>query len=110
MKNLELTFAQRIGLTNFLAEATGPLGKMVAMQRIYESVRFSEDEMKQIKTKDLGNGLTGFEQPSPTFGQIKTQIEDGDAAVLRQEIDAHQRFRLADLGWVNHVKARTEGR
>jgi len=94
-----------LGLTNFLAQATGPLGKMIALQRIYEAVRFSDAEMGQIKVTPMGGGLTNFEPPSLGFGHVQAAVEDGDAMVLQQEIEGCQQFRLTDLGWVNHIKA-----
>ncbi len=104
MKNLNVNFAQRLSLGNFLALATGPLGKMASLQRVYEAVRFSDADMRQIKVTDLGNGMSTFQPPSPEFGTLEVQVEDADATILHQEIDSCQQFRIADLGWVNSIK------
>lgn len=104
MKNLNLPFAQRLGLTNFLASVTGPLGKINAMGRIYDVVRFTESEMSKVKITDLGNGTSSFVPPSLSFGALDAQIEDADAQLLLQEIDAHQGWRVSDKEWVNDLK------
>jgi hypothetical protein len=104
MKNLNLNFGQRLGLAGFLALATGPLGKMAALQRIHEAVRFTDGEMRQVKVTELGNGISGFEPPTPDFGHLEVQIEDADVAVLQQEIDSHQQFHIVDMAWVAETK------
>jgi hypothetical protein len=105
MKNLNLNFAQRLNVTNFLASVTGPLGKMSALQHVYEAVRFTDEEMRQVKMTDLGNGMSSFEPPSiPDFGHLEVQIEDADASVLQQQFDSHQQFRIADMVWVGEIK------
>ena len=108
MKNLTVTFPERVGVTNFIAAATGPLGKLVALQKIYEAVRFTEPEMAEIKVKDLGNGMSSFEPPSADFGTVTVKIEDSDAAILLQDIEAHQNYHLSDLNWVNSVKSQLQ--
>ena len=104
MKNLKLTFAHRLGLTNFLASAKGPLATMSALQRIYDAVRLTDDEHRQIKFSDNGDGTSAVGAPPPPFGNIETQVEDSDAGVLLAEIDAFRSWGLLDLLWVNQVK------
>ena len=109
MKNLELTFAARLGISNFLGQATGPLGKISSLQRINEKVRFSDEESGQIKVEQLGNGLSSYFAPSPEFGRKTVQVEDADAAVLTAEIEACQQFRISDLAWLEPLKAQLNG-
>jgi hypothetical protein len=105
MKNLSLDFPQRLRLGNFLAQTSGALGKIAALGRIYEAVRFSDEEWRQIRVQDLGNGTSNVEPPSPEFGRLETQLEDSDCPVLLQDLDSHQGFHLTDVAWVNAVKA-----
>lgn len=109
MKQLTLTFPRRIGLWNFLTVYSSPvLGKTKSMGRIYDAVRFSDQDLGQIKLTNVGNGMTSFEPPTLDFGHIETNIEDADAAMLLQEINSPQSnfmFRVTDRQWVDHVEA-----
>ena len=106
MKQVSINFNQRVGLVNFLAGATGPLGKIAALGRINDAVRFTDTEMQQIKITDVGNGNSAFVPPTPDFGQMVARIEDADAALLVQELDACQNFRIFDRDWVGHVRSK----
>lgn len=105
MKNLKLDFGARLGLSGVLALTSGLLGKMTVLQRIYEVVRFTEGELSQVKVTDLGNGASKFEPPSPSFGRIEIQVEEGDCQVLRQEIETSPHIRLSDVPWATDLKA-----
>jgi hypothetical protein len=104
MKGLTLEFAERIGLAAFLGQSSGPLGKMTALQRVYDAVRLTDSEMQQVKRTDLGGGMVNVQAPSPEFGRVTAQVEDADAEVLRLEIDSCQGFRISDLKWVRRAK------
>ncbi|HXS93192.1 MAG TPA: hypothetical protein VN736_01235 [Candidatus Limnocylindrales bacterium] len=104
MKAINVRFAERFGLANFVGQTSGTLAKLSAMQRIYDAVRFNESEMAQVKVTDLGNGLSNVAPPSDSFGEKTIELEDGDAQMLLQEIEGYQRFTMSDMKWVNSVK------
>lgn len=104
MVTLHLTFPARVGLSNLVGIATGPLGKLISLQKVFEAVRLSEEEAAQVVVRDLGNGMSSFEPPSAEFGVKDAQIEDADADVLLREIEGNQNFRMSDLTWVEAVK------
>lgn len=106
MKTLKLNFAQRVGLSNFLALSQGPLGKMTALQRIYGQVSFSEEEMAQVQSVPMGGGLFRHEpRPNSGFaGEKQVQVQDADAEALKAEMDGRQDMRISDVAWVAAVK------
>jgi hypothetical protein len=104
MKTLTLDFAQRIGLMTFLGVQEGSLAKLNALGRVYDLVRLSDAEMRQVKVTDLGNGTSTLAPPSPDFGRIEAHIEDADAAIVVSALDAAHGLRMADRAWANAVK------
>lgn len=108
MKNLKLSFAQRLGTSNILGKATGPLGKMIALSAVFNSVKFSDEELALIKITDLGGGMQTFFPPSPTFGNLETQIEDAQAETLRCELTAYQGLTVNDVAWFSDLTKQLE--
>lgn len=104
MKNISLDFTSRLRLSNILATATGHLGKMSALQQVFERIKFTEPEFKQIKVVDLGNGMYNNIPPTPEFGSKKFEVEDAVASVLLQELESHQHFTMMDIPWVEAIK------
>ena len=109
MKNLTLTFAQRLKSTDILGKITGTLDKIVALSAAYEAIRFTEDEVRQIKVKDLGNGMQAYEPPSAGFALLSVQLEDAHAAAFLKELDGYAGFTVADLGWLTDLKKQLNG-
>lgn len=105
MKEMKLKLVERVGLVNFLARATGPLGKMAALQRVFLSIRMTDAEVTACSVTDQGNGTSRIVPPSPEFGGVDVLVEEQDAQVLGAEIDRCETFTVADLDWVNAVKA-----
>jgi len=104
MKSLELPFATRVRLTGILATAVGlPLAVMNSLGDIYDLVRFSEDELKQIKIEDQGNGKSLF-STLDTFPPKKIEIEDIAAKHLDGYLENNNVFSIADREWVNALR------
>lgn len=108
MKDLELDFVQRLKTADLLSKVTGPLDKIVALAAVFQAVRFTEAEMAQITVKQLGNGVQSFEPPYATFGTLRTQLEDSQAAALLAEFHLCQGLTIADLPWFSAVKKQLE--
>lgn len=104
MKNITLTFAPRLKVTNILGGVTGSLDKMVALSAVYNLIRFTDDESPQITVTDAGNGMQHFAPPSDSWGTLETQIEDSHAVALLVELNAHQGFQVSDVGWVTDLR------
>jgi hypothetical protein len=104
MKTFELTFGPRLKLGNVLAGASGKtLGEITALAAVFELVRFTEVELKQVKQQTEGN-VTRFEPPSEEFGSVTITIEDGQAQVLDRELEFAPRLDISDLDWVKALK------
>ena len=104
MKTFELTFGPRLKLGNVLAGASGKtLGEITALAAVFEQVRFTEEELKQVKQQTDGS-VTRFEPPAADFGKISVTIEDGQAQVLDRELECAPRLDLSDLVWVKELK------
>lgn len=106
MKTLDLDFITRFKLSGILDQVDGNLGKLKALGAIFDKVRFSEEEAKRIVTKQTGDLVT-FSTPEgePEFGKITVEIEDSQAEFLMKELDTWPHFRIADLTWVEKLKA-----
>jgi hypothetical protein len=104
MKTFELTFGPRLKLGNILAGASGKtLGEITALAAVFEKVRFTEDELKQVKQETNG-AVTHFEWPSADFGKISVTIEDAQAQVLDRELEIAPRLDIGDLEWIKALK------
>jgi hypothetical protein len=107
MKNLNLNFVSRFNLTAILSQVEGNLGKLSALQSIFEKIRFTEDEAKQVLVTPQENGTATYSIPEnqPDFGKLDISIEDSQAGFLLAEIENWQRFKMSDLGWVEKLKS-----
>jgi hypothetical protein len=104
VKSFELTFGPRLKLGNILAGASGKtLGEITALGVVFDQVRFTEDELNQVKQQTEGE-VTRYKPPSPEFGTIKVAIEDGQAQVLERELEIAPRLDLSDREWVKALK------
>ena len=104
MKTFELTFGPRLKLGNVLAGASGKtLGEITALAAVFEQVRFTEEELKQVRQQTDGS-VTLFEPPSADFGTVTVTVEDGQAQVLDRELECAPRLDLSDLLWVKKLK------
>jgi hypothetical protein len=104
MKNLNLNFQQRLGVSNFLAQSQGALGKMTALQRIFLKVSFSDAEMQQIRQTPMGGGMVRYDPPAPDFGACDVSVDDADAEYLQAEIESGQTLHVSDIAWITAVK------
>ena len=104
MKTFELTFGPRLKLGNVLAGASGKtLGEITALAAVFEQVRFTEEELKQVRQQTDGS-VTLFEPPSADFVRVTVTVEDGEAQVLDRELECAPRLDLSDLLWVKKLK------
>jgi hypothetical protein len=106
MKQITLDFVDRIKLAGAGAAVGGVLGlarggtaKMSVCIKLYETIRFSEEESTQMTIVPGPNGQTFFTPPvdKPDFGLKQITIEDLWATVLIQELDAFPDYALADF-------------
>ena len=104
MKNLELTFESRLKITALLGLVRGSLDKVTALQSIWLQTRFDDAESSQIKTVDLGNGISNYVPPAPDWGAKTIPLEDSYAAALLKELEECQTFGVSDVSWVKAVK------
>ena len=117
MRNVDLSFIARVRLTGILAAAEGNLGKLSALQAIFEQVRFTEEEQAAVTNVNLpltNSGwqtVSGDSSPLPkAVDEVKRcAIEDSQADVLFQELNAIQGLRLADVSWVKKLQAQLRG-
>jgi hypothetical protein len=104
MKTFELTFGPRLKLGSVLAGASGKtLGEITALAAVFEQVRFTEEELKQVKQQTNGS-VTLFEPPSADFGTVTVTVEDSQAQVLDRELETAPRFDISDREWVRKLK------
>lgn len=104
MRNLKLNFNQRTSLVNFLSNATGPLGKITELQKVFVLLNYTDSERGQIKTVEIGAGIVSVIPPSPEFGLVEVQVEDASAETVLQEIQGFSGFRVTDVAWIDEVK------
>jgi hypothetical protein len=106
MKNLQLTFVMRVKLADVLACATGSLGKISALQAVYDQVRFTEEELARIEVTciDKVRGIQTFHTDAPAEFALDVVLEDSHAATLERELNEFQGFRMGDREWVDLVK------
>ena len=104
MKNLNVTFIQRLKAANILGLASGNLDKILPLQYALESFRFNDDEMKQIKIVDRGNGIQSYEAPNGGFGNKEVKLEDAHAAAVLRELDSFQGYQVVDIAWLTDLK------
>ena len=116
MKNIDLSFIARVRLTGILASAEGNLGKLTALQAVFEKARFSESEQAEAANVTLSLTPDGWLVASSgtvpeLVGKIKTiSIEDGQAEVLAQELAINPSLRMADLVWVTKIQEALKGK
>jgi len=104
MKNLTLTFVQRLKAANILGLASGNLEKIQPLSTALEVIRFTEEETKQIKITPNGGGIVAYEPPAPEFGMKDVSLEDAHAAAVLRELDAFQGYQVADVAWLTDLK------
>ena len=103
MKTFELIFAPRLRLGNMLGGATGTLGEMAALKATFDQVRFTEDELKQIKVTTSGP-MSTYEPPTAEFGAVKVTIEDSQAQVLDRHFENSLLLAVGDVEWVTALR------
>ena len=106
MKTFDLSFGPRLKLGSILAGASGKtLGEITALAAVFEQVRFTEEELKQVRQQTNGS-VTLFEPPSADFGTVTVTVEDGQAQVLDRELETAPRLDINDLEWAKALKER----
>jgi len=104
MKNLNLTFPQRVAIMNYLSPIDAPLGELRALGRVLDAVRFTDHEQQELKlSPPNAEGKQAVTAPRPSFGELCAQIEDADAAVWVAEIEGRPKQSMANLAWIDHV-------
>ena len=107
MKQLTLDFVDRVKLTGGGIDLGGVLGlthgntaKMYVCRELYDLIRFSETETKQMEITPGGNGRSLFAAPRdvPDFGMKEITIEDLWARVLLDEAE-HAAVNYKTLAW-----------
>jgi hypothetical protein len=106
MKKLKLDFVDRVKLTGGGTDLGGVLGlargytaKMYVCRELYDLIRFSEMETKQMQITPGLNGRSLFAPPNgvPDFGLKDITIEDLWAKVLLDELEAFGEYDLTDF-------------
>jgi len=107
MKNLKLTFGERLQLTNFLAQIDGPVGKTAPLTNVYLKARFSEEELKEVRVEQIPGSnppAQTYRTPSPDFGAVTLEVENADAAALVEELKGNAKLRVVDwANWANVI-------
>jgi hypothetical protein len=106
MKQLTLDFVDRVKLTGGGIDLGGVLGlthgntaKMYVCRELYDLIRFSEAETKQMEITPGGNGRSLFAAPKgvPDFGMKEITIEDLWARVLLDELETFGEYDMTDF-------------
>ena len=114
MTNIKLTFINRVKLTGILSAARGGDGgfeKLHALLKVFESVRFTEAELQQMKVSDLGGGVVNYQITDPAvsgpdFAAKAGKLEDAQAKWLLKELDAWvSNATIDDLQWLDPLLA-----
>lgn len=110
MKNLTLSFVQRLKATNLLGQVSGNLERILPLSNVLESVRFSDEEAKEIRITNLNGGsMQTYEAPSPGWGVKEVSLEDAHASAFLKELDGYQGYQVADVNWLQDLKKQLGG-
>lgn len=103
MKILEVDFSLRVKLVGVLGQATGTVAKINALGRIYDQLRFTDEELAQITTTDMGGGVTRFDGPpgEPEWGTKSIEMADAETGIVVDELGTWRNCQMADREWIN---------
>ena len=98
---LRLNWIQRGQLGALLGLQEGTLAKTAPFLRIEAKIRFTEEELAQIKVT-ASDGSIRMEIPPGmvNFGEMDTEIETKDAKALLDLFESWPHFKLSDHAWV----------
>lgn len=103
MKNITLTFAQRVSLIHLLSAQEGTLGRLAPYMRVLDVIRFSDGDDKEIIRRPVDASRMSYEAPHPGFGALTATIEEGDATALCELFNTWPRFTAQDGAWATPI-------
>ena len=110
MKRVDLSFVTRVKLLGILGGAQaqdGGLDKLHALLRVFERVRFSDEEMAQITITPIDEHTSNYrvtnpEQAGPDFGSKTLELEEAHATWLLRQLKVWMaNATIHDLEWLD---------
>lgn len=110
MKNLQLDFVTRVKLIGIVGGAhaqDGGIGKLHALLKVFEAVRFSPDELDQITVTPIDDKLANYRitdpaAAGPEFGRKIVALEEAQAEWLRLQVKFWSAAAtIHDLAWLD---------
>lgn len=110
MKNLKLTFYQRISLWNRIGTLPASSLKEAAVYlRIIDQLRPTDTEMKETQLT-LQDSNYRWNLPKPNYGDRTFEIEDEEAAAIVTGLENHpQPVIVGDAAWMLMLVADLKG-
>lgn len=110
MKDLTLDLNQRQHIRGIVAQQEGRASDIVIFARLLEKLKLSEAEEALIKLEPILHPVTGedtggvsWRPVPPGIDPTVIQVEDGDAAKLKNVLDNWPRFAARDSEWLYKV-------
>jgi hypothetical protein len=103
MLTITLNIDQRFNLELLLAQQTGNIGKVLALSRVMETTRVSDEDKKLFKFRIEGEQFR-WDRPASNPTE-EFSIEDADARHLLAVIDSYDHFVPNDTAWVGPIRA-----
>jgi hypothetical protein len=119
MRSLQLDFVTRVKLIGIVGGAQaqdGGIGKLHALLKVFELVRFSPEELEQITVtpvdeKTANYRITDPEQSGPEFGRKTVAVEEAQAEWLRLQVKFwSSSATIHDLVWLDPLIEALESR
>jgi hypothetical protein len=120
MRTIEIPFLTRIKLTGLLQNARagdGGIVKLTSLQRVYEAIRFTEEDRAVLTVTDLGPPLgteiriTDPAAVAPETLAVVVKLEDEWVTWFNRTLeDWLPNATLADLAWYEPLKAQLAAR
>ena len=76
-----------------------------------ELIRFTDEEVKNIKVEQQANGVVTYSYPSNLkgFGNLEVKMEDADAQAVLNVLEKWETFKPSDFHWLSQVTDGLEG-
>jgi hypothetical protein len=95
-----LTFYQRFHLEATIGSFQAPkLSDTLVFLRLLEKLRLTETERKAAQFRLEGNAAS-WRLPNPEYATREIELEDTEAAALRQAIENFEGIRVIDAQWL----------
>lgn len=110
MQRIQLTFRQRLLLSDVVGGQRGSVSDMLLCGRIFEKIRFSPDEARQSGlTLNAEKGLYNWDPAADGKFQKTVDFEDEEARRLKTVIDSHTAWTLPDARAIDLVRQQLSG-